>query len=558
MKVSVSWLRELVELNIDLNKLIELLPLRSISTKEVTADFFELDMKGYNRTDLLSMRGVATEIAAITGSKVLFNDPQKAYFVWNKHKLPNLHTVVDQAELAPYYALVKIYNLKSQPSTPEVQKKLADMGMRSIDAITDITNLTMLEYGQPMHAFDADQISGTIGVRKAKSGEKIVTIDNKERVLTTDDLVIVDDQGPVGIAGVMGGKNSEISSKTNTIYLEAAIFDSINIRQSAQRHNLPSEAAKRFQHGLTKTRHNQALNTAIQMYQEIGGVVSGISFVGEYPIHQPVIDLKLTKLNSLIGVEFDLAQVERYLKSLNFDVERTESGWKVIPPYYRLDINIAEDVIEEVARLYGYEKIQTVAIPESAALQKEDIIFHKVSDLRKKLVDLGLTEVQTYSFYSSHVLAALGFDDSNKKHLIKLQNPISSETEYLRMNLWPNLVEVTGHNIRQNLKDIAIFEIGRIFQTQPEGDMSEKQVISIALMNGGNNPLEELITIAKELDLQLQISKPEGVSVNLFHPVRFLQITEDSKPIGGLAEVHLKVLNQLGIEQRIAILEIKI
>lgn len=216
-------------------------------------------------------------------------------------------------------------------------------------------------------------------------------------------------------------------------------------------------------------------------------------------------------------------------------------------------------MIEEVARLFGYEKIPAEKVSESKALQKEDPIFKTVSDLREKLVGLGLTEVQTYSFYTQDVLNALGFDEANKQFLVKVANPISAETEYLRMNLWPNLVEVTGRNLRKGFSDIAIFEIGKAFQPK-DGEVTEQYRLSIALFNSTDNPIEELVSITKELGLNLELkeTKPEGIGVTLFHPKRFVSVEKDGRSIGGLSEIHLRVLNKLGIEKRVAVLEIEL
>lgn len=559
MKVSISWLKELVDLNCTVDRLVSLLPLRSVSTKEVTDEYIELDMKGYNRADLLSIRGVAQEISAITGSRLLFNEPEEAKYVWNTQKLPNSHVEVKSPDLAPYYTITKIEGLSVGKSSDEIVKKLKESGIRSVDNITDVTNLIMVEYGQPLHAFDAEKVSGSIGVRKAEKEEKITTIDGKVRALKESDLVICDNNGPIGIAGIMGGKNSEVSDSTKTIYLEAGIFDPVNTRRTTVSLALYSEASTRFQHGLTKKRHNQALNAAIKMYESMGGKVTEVTMVGDFEDKVKKITLKKEKLESLVGVNFEDSKVEDYLKKLHFKpASRQSSGnvvWEVEVPYFRLDINIEEDIIEEVARMYGYEKIPAKEVASSKPLQDADPIFQRISDLRKKLVGLGLTEVQTYSFYSTDVQNALGFNESNKTILLKVKNPISSETEYLRQNIWPNLVEVVGKNIRKGYKDVAVFEIGKAFENIDKNPQ-ENYRLSIALMNGSDNPLKELASIVKELGIEFKQVKPPSETTHFFHSNRFLAMEKDGKQIGILTEVHLRVLNKLGIESRIAVVEL--
>lgn len=560
MKVSKNWLKQLVELNTPLEEIINILPLRSISTKEVTDQFIELDMKGYNRADLLALRGVAQEIAAVTNSIVLFKEPQEAEFAWNKQSLPVTKVEIKDPKLCPMYCVAKIEGLKVEKSSEELIKKLESSGMRTVNNIADITNLVMLEYGQPLHAFDAEKVEGEIIIRTAKDNEEIITLDGKSRKLSSTDLLITDAQKPIGIAGVMGGKNTEVSESTTSILLEAAIFDPISIRKTVTSLGLPSEASKRFQHGLTKKRLLQALNAAIKMYQELGGKLTAVTIVGDFEDQVKKITLTKQKLEDLVGIKFEDSQVVDYLERLNFNIETKEGGWEVEVPYFRLDINIEEDLIEEVARMYGYEKIPAEKVSESEALQTEDPIFKTISTLRKKLVELGLTEVQTYSFYSQDVLNTLGFDESNKKFLVKVANPISAETEYLRMNVWPNLVEALGKNLRKGFADIAIFEIGKIYEPNQENTPKEEYRLAIALSNGTDNPIEELISITEKLglDIELKESKPEGIGSTLFHPKRFVTIERKGQQIGGLSEVHLKVLDQLGVNKRVSILEINL
>lgn len=258
MRVSMSWLKELVDLKIPLKEMIRLLPLRTVGLKEASQDSFELDMKGYNRADLLSMRGVAYEIAAITNSEVSFKE--NLDYIWEKLQLPAVETEVKDANLAPVYCLAKIEGLKVDKSSPDWIKKLNDSGMRTVNNIADVTNLIMLEYGQPLHAFNSNTVKdGKIIVRKASQEERIVTLDNKTRNLEAADLLITDPEKALGIAGVMGGKNSEVSDSTTTILLEAAIFDPVNLRNTATRLGLQSEAGKRFQHGLTKKKTTSSL-----------------------------------------------------------------------------------------------------------------------------------------------------------------------------------------------------------------------------------------------------------------------------------------------------------
>ncbi|MBI2334561.1 phenylalanine--tRNA ligase subunit beta [Candidatus Daviesbacteria bacterium] len=538
MKVSINWLKELVDLNTLTDKLINLLPLRSISIKEVTDDFFELDMKGYNRADLLSMRGIAREVAAITGSKINFSDKKIDF-----PDLPKVEVEVQDQKLCPVYCVAKIENLKVEQSPDTWVKKLSDSGIRSINNVADVTNLTMMEYGQPMHAFDAMKVSGSVRVRVAQKNEKITTLDEKNRELNSEDLLIADNQGPIGIAGVMGGKDSEVSDSTTSILLEAAIFDPVSIRKTAQRHGLPSEASKRFQHGLTKTNLLQALSSAIKMYEGLGGKLTAITLTGNLKDEIKKIKLTQEKINSLIGVKISPEKIESSLKKLGFNLASqgpTLRGWNVQVPYWRLDINIEEDLIEEVARMYGYENISPKPLPDFKSTRFQDPLIY---NLKKRLADLGLTEVQTYSFYSSQVILNCQLSIVN---LVKIANPISSETEYMRDNLWPNLMEVIAKNIKNGFKDVAIFEIGKVY----EPPQKETYRLAIALVNGTDNPIQELNQIFQHLGGVRFVGGVRFENVlqrEYFHPTRFTD---------NMAEVHPRIVNKFGIEQRVAVLEV--
>lgn len=565
MKVSINWIEELVELNKPLDEVVELINLRTIGTKEVTDKYIELDMKGYNRADLLSLRGVALELSAILDSRIRFEELQSSDYVWVDKGLAELEVDIQSGELVPVYCLAKIEGLKVGPSEKEWIEKLQDSGFRSINNVADVTNLVMLEYGQPLHAFDGGQVNGNVGVRQAREGEKIVTINGKTRNLSKEDLVIADGDGPIGIAGVMGGKDSEVSDKTTTVLLEAAIFDPGSLRKTATRLGLASEASKRFYHGLARKRLLQALDAAIRMYEGLGGKLTALTLRGGFEDISPKITLKLEKLNSLVGVEFKSTEVENYLKRLRFEAKRVDDfSWVVTPPYYRLDVSIEEDVIEEVARMYGYERIPARDLPGESPNPIDQSLFKLISRLKDELVSLGLSEVQTYSYYSTEVLTALGFDEKKKNTLIRVTNPISKETEYLRQSIWANLLEAAAKNGKQGVKDLAIFEVGKVFFPKEGEWPEEKWSVAGLIINGSENPLAEINWILKRIqgeikefkDLEIVPSEPPGIVKNVFHPNRFLEIKLGGEQIGGAGEIHSRITDKFGITHRVAVLEL--
>lgn len=561
MMVSIPWLKELIDLQTPWKEVLELIPLRTIGIKEEAENYIELDMKGYNRADLLSMRGVAYEIAAITDSKVTFEEPNSESFIWANKSLPETPVRVEDSKLAPLYCIAKISGLKVKASSPEWIKKLEDSGMRSVNNVADVTNLVMLEYGQPSHAFDATIVQDeNIIVRTAKEGETLVTLDGKTRQMTSADLLITGPQQILGLAGVMGGKNSEITNSTSAILLEVAIFDPGTIRKTAQRLTLPSEASKRFQHGLTKTRALQALDALIRMYQGLGGKLEAISITDNLEEQTKTVPLTRQKVNSLIGTEIMPEDIISYLKKLHFTTGPILKGlafqaWEVEVPYFRLDIEIEEDLIEEVARMYGYEKIPPKELTGKSPEKTDQSLFDLIYSLKTELVKLGLTEVQTYSFYSTQVINNMEYE---KETLVKVANPISSETEFLRTYLWPNLVEVAAKNKRQGFPDIAIFEIGKTYQITKSREIQEEYKLSIALLNGTDNPFQELYQILNSIESlkgKVILGDPIGESGGRFHPIRYYFLADGENPIGKIGEIHPRVTNKFGIEKRVVILE---
>lgn len=577
MKISLSWLKELVDYNLTPRELADKLSLVSIGVKQTSDDFLELDLT-YNRGDLLSLRGVAREVAAITNSTVTFKNNNSTY---KQTDLPATPVKIEDEEFSPAQCVAKIEKLKFGPSPKEWVKKLKECGMRSVNNIADVTNLIMLEYGQPLHAFDESTVKDdTINVRLAKKDEEIITLDGKLRKLDQSDLVLADTEKPLDVAGVMGGKDTEVKESTHTILLSASMFNPTMVRKTAQRLGLHSEASKRFQHGLTKTNLLEALSAAIKMYESLGGKLTAISLVGDLEDKPKIIQLSKQKINSLLGVEIPAEQIKSSLQSLGFHPKGGgTNNWEVTVPYFRLDIQIEEDLIEEIARIYGYEKIEGKPLQDDSPIQLDETLAQFIYDLKLKLKKLGLTETQSYSFYSTAVLEALGIAREAKKTLIKIANPISSETEYLRLDLWPNLLEVIGKNIKEGFKDIGIFEIGKVYKLlrtespqktviasdykNENGKPQESYRLSIALLNNTDNPIEELYKLAENSILHLRgvklnPSTPPKEAANLFHPKRFINIEKDGKMIAGIAEVHLRLLNKLGIENRVAVLEIGI
>lgn len=554
MLVSLSWLKELVDYQLSADELANVLSLSSIGVKQQTEDYLELDLT-YNRGDLLSLRGIAYEVAAITNTPLKFLASAPEDFIWVGKNLPQTPVGIEDERFATVQCVAKIENLKVAPSSPDWAKKLADSGMRPVNNIADVTNLIMLEFGQPLHSFDAAKVEDeTIIVRTAKKEEALVTLDGKLRKLTGDDLVLADTKGPLDVAGIMGGKDSEVTASTTSILLSASIFNPIMVRRTSKRLGLYSEACKRFQHGLSKMRLLQALDEAIKMYQKLGGRLTAITLKGDFSQVNNRLNLSIKKTNDLLGIKLDEGTIEKCLKRLNFSVSKKAADTlEVTPPYFRQDCNIEEDLIEEIARIYGYSRIENKPLEGETPKGLDQSLPEFIYKLRNACKEVGLTEVSSYSFYSSDVLDNVGY--RNEK-LMKIANPISSETEFLRSHLWPNLLETAAKNLKKGYKDVAIFELGKVYYPKEGGLPDENYALSILLVNQTDNPTEELSAILQKLDLDVSLGEKIGEGKDRFHPTRYVYITKNGQPVGKIGEVHPKVLNKFGVEQRVAVVEI--
>ncbi len=425
-----------------------------------------------NRGDCLSMIGVAYEVAAILDRDV------KLPHVRVKEAATTVRFPVriEAPDACMRYAGRVIRNLRIGPSPQWLQNRLIAAGMRPINNVVDITNYVMLEYGQPLHAFDADRIAtGEIVVRKAKSGEVLVTLDDITRKLDEEMLLITDGKQPIGLAGVMGGANSEVTETTTTVFLESAKFSPVSVRKTAQKLGLRSEASLRFEKGVATEHLLPALDRATQLMVELAGGVVDAGTVEAIAQEEPpvTIQLHLERLNRLLGTQLEAKTVEEILRRLRLpftafpeiDSEQASNsgrGWTVQVPSRRGDLTIEADLAEEVARLYGYDRIPT-SMPEgvltSGGLTPEQQLRRNI---RRWLVQRGWTEVITYTFTDSQSLEQIQpLHESG--HAIPLQMPMSEERSHLRTGLLSHLLDAAEYNRNRKTDSLAIFEMGKTF-----------------------------------------------------------------------------------------------
>ncbi|TMV42687.1 phenylalanine--tRNA ligase subunit beta [Paenibacillus mesophilus] len=518
-------------------------------------EVMELDLTP-NRSDCLSMIGVAYEIAAILGRDVLLPEDEVGLHPSQTKTSDQLHVDITAAEQCSRYSARIISGVKVGPSPLWLQSRLTAAGVRPINNIVDVTNYVMLEYGQPLHAFDAAKLEGgRIEVRLAREGEKFVTLDNVERTLAPHMLLIADGVKPIALAGVMGGANSEVSAETTTIVLESAKFDGGTVRKASRQLGLRSEASLRFEKEVNADAVIPALDRAASLIAKLagGGISEGIAESVTHHAEPVTVRISLDKINRYLGTELSSLEIKVILNRLHFQYEDKSNGeWHIHVPLRRGDITRDVDVIEEIARLYGYDNIPVTPIlgaTTPGSLTREQSIRRT---LRRLLTESGLHEVVTYSFTHPEQIAAFrGMYPSAKP--IALSMPMSEERSVLRTSLVPHLLDTALYNRNRNMDDVAVFEIGKVFVTSEDALTTlpqEKLMLGVVWTGkrssahwGGKaekvdfydlkGVFEKLTSALGIEEVRYSSAQPEG-----FHPGRTAEIAIGSGTIGRLGQLH--------------------
>jgi phenylalanyl-tRNA synthetase beta chain len=534
---------------------------------------FEVDNKSLtHRPDLWGHYGLAREMSAIFGGKLKTIELQKITKTKKKAQNKKLKVKVLDSNLCPRYCGLVIGNIKVAPSPLWLQKRLFSLGVRPINNIVDVTNYVLLELGQPMHAFDYLFI-GDVGitVRTAKEGEKITTIDDIERKLGKETLVIANDKGPVAVAGVMGGKNSEINVGTTTIILESANFEPYSIRKTSSKLGLRSESSIRFEKSLDPNLAPAGILRAAKLILDLcpGAVVaSALVDVAKFSLKQGPIKLDLARLEKALGLKIPKAKVVSILKGLGFGV----SGAKILSvkiPSWRAtkDIASAEDLAEEILRIYGYDKVKS-ALPEfEITPPPQDPLPILESKIKDAMVGLGTSEVYNYSFLSERNMNLLGLADS----FVKIKNPISKEENILRPNMLANLLKNAAAN-QFNFSDFTVFEIGSVYLNKPSKTIAnpkkktylpeeKRRLAAVLVKEGSKNQFTQAQALAQNLffglGLNVEFKKvPDPKPYE--HPARTAYIMVGDKPVGKVFELHPAKADDFNIKERVGYFEIKI
>jgi len=443
---------------------------------------FEIDLTP-NRADCLSIIGTARETAALRKTKVRYPKiklPETVDDIANYTSV----TILDP-DFCPRYAAMLVFDVSVGPSPFWLQDRLISVGLKPINNIVDATNFVMMETGQPLHAFDFDRLAeNRIVVRVAKEGETFTTLDQKDRRLDAEMLMICDGEKSVAIGGVMGGLNSEVEETTTRILLESAYFDPVSIRKTSKKTGLNTDASHRFERGVDPKGTITALHRVAQLIVEVSGgkLISGTIDENPKPFPDKTVDLSVKALNRHLGTHLDRNEVENYLKSIEFDIERTDNDrLRIFPPSCRVDISRFEDLTEEVARLMGYDNIKTTfpLIPaDTRKVSKRIDIRNRIKGL---MTGLGFTEAINYSFISSLSCDHLEIrSDDSRRQVVEILNPLSEDQSVMRTSLIPGLLDTMHYNLAVQNLNFKLFEVGNVFFNTGKADSQPAEIEMLA------------------------------------------------------------------------------
>jgi phenylalanyl-tRNA synthetase beta chain len=533
---------------------------------------FDIDITA-NRPDCLSVIGIAHEVAALTGKKI--HIPEINYQETGVPIDGQISIEIAEPDLCPRYCASLITGVKIAESPAWLQERLKACGARPINNIVDITNYIMLEYGQPLHSFDYDRLKNKkIIVRRAKESEKFYTLDTNERQLSSDMLVIADDERTVAIAGVMGGLNSEVSESTTNILLEAASFKATSIHYTSRHLNLLSEASMRFERGISAGLTIPALRHATQLIAELGGGKVAQGVVDVYPGNKVQRYLTITpgEMKRIIGVEYASEQIVNTLESLGFECKVNGDVVSAATPYWRSDIKYEVDLIEEVARINGYDKIPTTLLAQAIPRQDPEPIFGLRKQIKQSLAGYGFQEIMTYTLTGLEMLGKLSADGRSPGTVpIHIANPMTADQEYLRPVLRANLLTALAANRRYEDSGIRFFELGRVYLRSENGLPDEPEILC-GLMNGpraerswlggegafdfydAKGIIEGLFT-SMGIFVKFEISDDPGL-----HPARQAAIVagENNLKLGVIGELHPKVSAAFEADGTVALFDVNI
>ncbi|MEK9165724.1 MAG: phenylalanine--tRNA ligase subunit beta [Patescibacteria group bacterium] len=511
-----------------------------------------------NRGDCYSIVGIAREVSALLNLKLKMQNLKLQLKIKN-YQDEELKVDVKDIKLCPKYCALVVRNVKVKESPEWLKRCLMSVGIRPINNIVDITNYVMMEIGQPMHAFDklkvkSEKLKVTIGVRKAKKDEILVTLDGQRRQLDEDMLVITDGEKPIALAGVMGGAETEVSETTKDIILEAAIFDPVFVRQTYRRLNLRTEASIRFEKGIDWFLPEKALARAGEMIQEIADGQVAVNIVKSAQSDpEPIrFNVDLDYINKILGRQFKFIEIKNILESLGIELESAfdyQDRFMVKIPSWRHDLKIPADIAEEVGRIYDYNQFTSKPIRADIYPPARNKFYHFKYQIRKILHSLGYNEIYTYSFYGN-AEASFIFD---REH-IEVQNPISSDQQFLRHSLFPLILRKASMNLRF-FDDIKIFELGAVFKAYKDNQLPcEETVLAGALSIKHKDPYNLYRIMKGGLEYLL---KNLGIAPLIFEKIgQYIDIKHKNKSLGQILILDEKYKEEYKIRQSILLFQL--
>lgn len=512
-----------------------------------------------NRPDCLSVLGIAREVAALTAREVRL--PPADYPEGDPPAADQVAVHIEAPDLCSRYCAAVIRGVEVGPSPSWLQARLRAVGLRPINTIVDITNYVMWEHGQPLHAFDYERVGGRrIVVRRARPGEGLVTLDGVQRSLGPEMLVIADATEAVALAGVMGGATSEVSEGTRTVLLESATFNRASIRRTSRALRLRTEASLRFDKGLPPAIAERALRRAVRLMAELAGGKPARGIVDAFPGRREAAAIPLApgEVRRLLGVELTLDQIRAPLERLGFECRPAAGRLLVTPPGHRADVGIPADLVEEVARLVGYDQIPTSPLSGPVPDHPPQEILGLLDRVRDLLVGCGLQEVISYSLVGRRLLALAQADGAEPPLALRVQNPMTADQEYLRVSLRPSLLQEAARALRAEEGGLQIFEVGRVYLPRPGDLPEEREMLGILLAgpreprgwNAATGPLDfsDLKGIVEELLARLKV---EGIGFSpiedpSLHPAKAAAILAGDARLGVLGEVHPVLVANFG------------
>lgn len=509
-----------------------------------------------NRADALSMRGLTYELGALYNNKIDFNDVEKE----ENYKATSLQVAIESDSCRNYVGQV-VRNVEVKSSPLWLQTRLMNSGIRPINNIVDITNYVLLEFGQPMHAFDKDLVGDKIVVRDAKEGEVLETLDGEERKLQTTDLVITDGTRAIALGGVMGGKNTEVSEETKNIILESAYFNPTTVRRTSATHGLRSDSSARFEKGIDPNMQKAALARAVELILELcpnAVVESSVGVVNKE--EEKVVEITTSYINNYLGITLSTEEIAAILEGLSFKVEVTGENLVVKVPTRRPDISIKQDLVEEVIRIYGYDNLAST-LPKFSKTTKGGLTYSQrmVRDLRAVYASLGFNDTINYSLVSEEEATEYTLEDHHK---VRLLMPMTETHSTLRQSLVPGLLNTVQYNVARKQKDLKLLEIGRVFFGSGDDNIQPKETLYLSAALTGEERATKWLKESSSLDFFAAKGYLEVVFERLgldekvtyrkstlegMHPGRFAEVYLGEKRIGFIGEVHPQVADKLGL-----------